>query len=482
MKNYSLKKLLLEMKKNYVEQPLFLVTESGKGLRPVMYQDFLADLCAGISDAEKIEAARIAIVGHNSYEWFITAMALLISGKTLILMNPDLGDDDLLYLLDYTDAECVLLSGELKQEYGFLEKQFQIKKFFESEGKNVEEAEKVLSRLPDRKGEFLCFTSGTSKSSKGAVIQTETLSRHVLLVKEEGVLSFRRGDRIFIPLPLYHIYGLTFLFHTMAAGATVCLCTSARRLIQEAELMNPHVALLVPSMIEPLFRKSGLMPELRLVISGGGVCRSEQAELVRRRGVCLLNGYGSSESIALVMLSLPGENEQWMKPLDCVECEISGNGELWIRSPYHLEKYYKRPKETEEVLDGDVIRTGDSARMNEQGSVQILGRLRDTIVMENGEKIHAEDMDDILVSMRGVLDAAVVYSPEYGISAVVVPALMEQVEIIRNEVEQYNRNAGILLRFRHIWYRKEKLPRTTTGKLRRYQLEEEYKSWREGKK
>ncbi len=482
MNNYSLRKLLLEMKKNYAEQPFLLVPENGEKLRPVMYQDFLADLCAGIIEAEKIEAARIAIAGYSSYEWFITALALLLSGKTLILVNPDLGDDDLLYLLDYTDAECVSLACGQRPEYEFLEKKFQIRNFFEPSGKNVEDAEKVLSSLPDRNGEFLCFTSGTSKSSKGVVIRTETLSRHVLLVKEEGVLAFRQGDRIFIPLPLYHIYGLTFLFHIIAAGATVCLCTSVRRLIQEAELMNPHVALLVPSMIEPLFRKTGLMPELRLIISGGGSCRRKQAELVRRQGVCFQNGYGSSESIAMVMLSLPDEDEQWMKPLDCVQCEVRENGELWIRSPYHLEEYYKRPQETEEVLNGDVIRTGDSARMNAQGCIQILGRLRDTIVMENGEKIHAEDMDDILNSMQGVRDAAVVYSPEYGISAVVVPASMEQVEIVYSEVERYNRNAGILFRFRHIWYREEELPRTTTGKLKRYQLEEEYKSWREGKK
>lgn len=119
--------------------------------------------------------------------------------------------------------------------------------------------------------------------------------------------------------------------------------------------------------------------------------------------------------------------------------------------------------------------------MNEQGFVRIMGRLRDTIVMENGEKIHAEDMDSMLTSLEGVQEAAIVYSSKLGLTAVIVPESMGQEERIREKIALYNKNTGFLLRIRHIWCRIEKLPRTTTGKLKRFQLEKEYELLMEGR-
>ena len=237
------------------------------------------------------------------------------------------------------------------------------------------------------------------------------------------------------------------------------------------------MALLVPSMVELLIKKPELLPDLKAIITGGGACRAEVADTVRKHGITYLNGYGSSESIAMTFLSVPGEDEQWMKPLSCIQCGVSEDGELWIRTPYHFDEYYKRPEDTKRSLDGDVIWTGDAAVMNEKGYIHLIGRLRDMIVMENGEKIHAEDMDNILAGMEHVAEAAVVYSTEYGMSAAVVPDSMEHKESIQQQVAAYNKDTSPQLRIRHLWVRETKLPRTTTGKLKRYQLENEFKEW-----
>lgn len=483
MNDYCLGKLLLEMKKNYVDQPVFQLVKTEDKLCNIMYSDFLSDLCINVDKVTQFNAKRIAIIGHNSYEWIINTLSLLLAGKTLILMNPDLDDEDILHLLEYADAECAFLPQNMQEEFRFIEKRIRTEYFGDREEtkKNIIGEEKMLAQLPIKESEFLCFTSGTSKSSKGVVINTEMLMKHVLLVQKEAILPFRSKERIFMPLPLYHIYGLTFLFHIMAMGSTFCLVDSPRHLVRDAALMKPHCALLVPSMIEVLFRRSDLMPELHTVISGGGSCRKEQADLVRSKNVNFLNGYGSSESIAMVLLGKSNMDEQWMKPLSCVQCEVSNEGELLICSPYHFKEYYKKPEDTRLTLEGDIIHTGDAACMNEQGFVRIMGRLRDTIVMENGEKIHAEDMDSMLTSLEGVQEAAIVYSSKLGLTAVIVPESMGQEERIREKIALYNKNTGFLLRIRHIWCRIEKLPRTTTGKLKRFQLEKEYELLMEGR-
>ena len=105
MNDYCLGKLLLEMKKNYVDQPVFQLVKTEDKLCNIMHSDFLSDLCINVDKVTQFNAKRIAIIGHNSYEWIINTLSLLLAGKTLILMNPDLDDEDILHLLEYADAE-----------------------------------------------------------------------------------------------------------------------------------------------------------------------------------------------------------------------------------------------------------------------------------------------------------------------------------------------------------------------------------------
>lgn len=479
MENLKLNDLLLEMRKNYTTQPVFLFSENAKRAVPVMYPDFLADLDANVKKAEKIKFKRIAIAGYNTYDWIVTAVSLLLSGKTLILLNPDLDNQDCLHLLEYTDTECVMLPDDLKQELAFLENHFSIQPFFKGNAINNPPRRNNMEPIifPDHKSEFLCFTSGTSQSSKAVVINTETLVRHIRLSLKEAVLPLHKNVKCFMPLPLYHIYALTFLFHPIAAGSTLCLSASARRFTQDAVLFNPDVSLLVASMVEAVVSCSDQMPSLKYIITGGGACRSEVADMARAKGLIYYNGYGSSESIAMTFLSVPDGDEQWMKPLSCIQCGVSDEGELWIKTPYHFDEYYKKPEDTRRTLKGDVIWTGDAALQNEQGYIHLIGRLRDTIAMENGEKIHAEDMDYKLSSLKHSEDAAVVYSPEYGMAAVIVPDLFENKEEIESQIDSYNKTTSPQFRIRHLWFREEKLPRTSTGKLKRYQLADEFKNW-----
>lgn len=477
--NYQMKNMLLKNAENYVEHPLFHFAERGEKVVSVSYSKFLSDLSDYAVLEQKIPAKRIAIVGYNSYEWIVTTISLMLTGKTLILMNPDLSDQDLQYLLNYTDVEHIMLSKELEDDFSYLKADFQMSTFFQNTSGDVGSLNTTsqFARLPEQDSEFLCFTSGTSKSSKGVVINSKTLVNHVKLVKEENVFPGRKGERSFLPLPLFHIYGLTFLFHIMETGATICIPSSPRYFVKEAGLLNPHVAFLVPSMIEPLIRDASLMPSLYVVFSGGGTCRKAQADLVRKQGLKFINAYGSSESVALSLLSDPCGDEQWLRPLSCVQCGVSEEGELWMRLPYHMDQYYKKPEDTAQALEEDILWTGDSAVMNHDGYIRILGRLRDTIVMENGEKIHAEDMDQTLLDLACVKDAAVVYSSDFGMAAVIVPESTEYEEKIRKQIEAYNKTTSPQLRIHHVWLRQQDLPRTSTGKLKRYQLEVDYAHW-----
>ena len=474
METYKLGNLLMEMQEKYVEQPAFVFSEDGNHTTSVMYSDFLKDLKRGVAKGKKLKEQRIAILGYNSYEWIVTAFSLLLAGKSLILLDANANDQDLLSLIEYADVDCVMMSDELEEEMGFLRERFQIGYFFDIKKQGEEN---FLEDLPVRNSDFLCFTSGTSKNSKGVVVTAEVFVKHILLA--ENVLPGNRGDRFFLPLPLHHMYALTMIFHIMKKGATVCMGKSPRYLKQGAKLFQPQIAMLVPSMIEFLFKEPGIMPGLRAVIIGGSRCRKELADMVRASGAYIINIYGSSETAGFISCSQAYGDERWVKPYGPIQFKLSDRGELGVILPFCMEGYYNRPEDTKQVLDGNCFWTGDAAALDEEGRAMILGRIRDTIVTENGEKIHAEDIDSMLTSKGLTEDAAVVYFPEYGISAVVVTDSEEGRQRMQKEIEVYNRNCRPGHRITDVWYRKKRLPRTSTGKLKRYELEAEYRSWRE---
>ena len=144
------------------------------------------------------------------------------------------------------------------------------------------------------------------------------------------------------------------------------------------------------------------------MFSGGSPCREEIVKLAESLGMIYYNMYGLSETLGWAFSSTEDGAHEWMMPITDVRPVVSEKGELGIHVPYHMEGYYKRPEDTREVLDGDVIWTGDAVVVDELGRIRILGRVRDMIVLENGEKVNAGDKDADLMQLPHVKEAAVI--------------------------------------------------------------------------
>ncbi|MBO4680102.1 MAG: hypothetical protein J5626_10595, partial [Lachnospiraceae bacterium] len=104
----------------------------------------------------------------------------------------------------------------------------------------------------------------------------------------------------------------------------------------------------------------------------------------------------------------------------------------------------------------------------------INGRKKDMISMENGDKIYCEETDEILSSLHGVKEAAVLYENKK-LVAVICPEKGISKEEILGEIELYNRTQQVIRRIGDVWIRKEALPRTVTGKMKRNELEKQYR-------
>lgn len=466
----SLRQLLWDMKAGYKDQTAFLLPPEA-GRKAVSYEEFLADTEQRTAYFRRLPESRIGLWGYNSYEWVVTAFGLLLAGKHVILFDANLGVQELLALAAYTDAEALAADGELMEEQEEIGVRLSMWNYEEAFGTEPGEPAGEFREEPE--ADLICFTSGTSKSAKGVVISAENLAGWTRMAA--GYLPGKPGERYFLPLPLHHIYGFTELFHVLWQGSTICLGRGGRYLREDIRWYQPQVCFLVPSMLSYLLERDEFPPSVYTVAVGGSSLRPALSEAARQRGLILYNLYGLSETMGAICSSAPDGDPQLLEPFRPVRLLEGMDGELGVYLPFPMEGYYKKEEDTKAVLnrDGHIFWTGDAVRL-EGRAARICGRMRDTIVLENGEKIHAEDVDAQLTALAGVREAAVI-GVDGGLTAVLVPEPGTDREAIRRELERFNRMRPADSHIRGLWLREGALPRTSAGKLRRFLLEQEYK-------
>lgn len=467
----KIKKTLYEVIKKlgdkYEEVPAFLYFDNGME-KQISYPQFLDDVDRLRRGFSQIRQKRLGLWADNSYEWICNAAAMLLAGKEVILLDVNLGDEELLNLANYTDVEVLITDEDIYDSTKELQRKIPMILMGKLE-------DTIENAAEDKEGSIICFTSGTSRSSKGVVISADTLAECI----DEGVVKFpgRNGERIYLPLPFHHIYGFTHIFHILKRGGSICIGHN-RYLRKELEYYQPQTAMLVPSMLQHILQK-GLIPEsLYAVATGGGIQRLALAEMAEEQGIELYNLYGLSETLGEISAGTKEKGYEWQKPQEGVRFVVKEDGELGIYLPCHMTEYYKKSEDTHAVLDEQthLLWTGDAAEIDEEGFVKICGRMRDTIVLESGEKIHAEDTDAELNLLEGVQEAAVL-GIDGSLVAVFVPRTESSEAEILKGLKELNRKKASYARINKIWIYEKPFPRTATGKLKRFQLEKEYCSY-----
>jgi long-chain acyl-CoA synthetase len=137
---------------------------------------------------------------------------------------------------------------------------------------------------------------------------------------------------------------------------------------------------------------------LQVAVSGGAALSPEIARVFIALGVPILQGYGLTEASPVVSVNRPDRNmpSSIGPPLPGVEVRIGDDDELLVKGENVMLGYWKDPQETRRVIDaGGWLHTGDKARIDD-GYIYITGRIKDIIVLANGEKVSPGDMETVL--------------------------------------------------------------------------------------
>ncbi len=335
----------------------------------------------------------------------------------------------------------------------------------------------------------ILYTSGTTGRPKGAMLSHANVVSNMHAVAHH--LRMSPDDRTLCFLPLFHCFGQNFILNaTLNAGATLYL---HERFVPDdalAALSRDQITLLygVPTVYilllnHPELRREAL-PALRISFSAAASLPREVAETWQERvGLPINEGYGLTESSPFASynheyrfkpgtVGTPIENvELKVVDLDGQEVPPGELGEIVIRGPNVMLGYFGKPEETAQALRGGWLHTGDIGRMDDEGYLAIVDRVKDMINVA-GFKVWPREVEDVLFQHPAVRECAVIGAPD-AVSGEVVKAC-----VVLREGQQVTAEALIAFcRERIASYKVPRavefipaLPKSPTGKVLKREL------------
>ena len=299
------------------------------------------------------------------------------------------------------------------------------------------EPERFLSITPNPAGDESCEaarqgepkllmrTSGSTGTPKMAVFTHAKLHGNILHCVRRFALSER--DRVALPAPLYHMFGLGAAFlPSVAAGAAVDLQKGANLLkfIQRETAFNPSVAFMTPSFANTLLQTRKSARPYRLTVTAGDRFRADRFARYEAAFGPLIQLYGSTElgAVAAGTPDLPLAVRQASAGLPMPDVEFrlqppgGEEGELWCKRGYGFEGYVDDHGQAVDLgadyRDG-WFRTKDFARISDEGYLELLGR-SDHSVNRDGLLVFFADLEKTIESLAQVASVAVVAGAEEG--------------------------------------------------------------------
>lgn len=281
------------------------------------------------------------------------------------------------------------------------------------------------------------YSSGTTGLAKGVMLThgnlVANLEQTVEMVRRARPDLCTSDDVLLGLLPMFHIYGMiTILQYSMIIGSTLVTLPKfePESFLSTIADHRVTVAHLVPPLILFLAKHPAVKPEmiesLGLIMSGAApLDEHTQREAAERIGAEVVQGYGMTETAPVLTVSVgdvygsagsavPG-TELALVVADgdggFADAPEGGEGEIWARGPQVMPGYLNRPDATAETLAGDWIRTGDVARIDGDGNVFVVDRLKELIKVK-GLQVAPAELEGLLLLHPAVADSAVVGEPD----------------------------------------------------------------------
>ncbi|WP_328923834.1 long-chain fatty acid--CoA ligase [Streptomyces sp. NBC_00190] len=438
---------------------------------------------------------RVAILLPNIPHFAVAYYGILRAGAVAVPMNPLLKSAEIGYGAGDCGARLILAWGPALAEAGAAAAELGIdcvdvtaEDFGAALAATVPCTE-VVDRDTDDLA-VLLYTSGTTGRPKGARLTHGNLGSNTATVAR--MLKMSASDTVFGGLPFFHVFGQTCgLNAAVLTGARVTLLPRFDAAKALEILSRDHVTVMegVPTMFLGLLAaadangSTGLTGDssaLRLCVTGGSAMPVEVLHRFESAFACpVVEGYGLSETAPVVTFgSLDGLRKPGSigTPIDGVRVRLIDEeakdvaegevGEIAVQGPNVMPGYWNRPEADEAAFADGWFRTGDLARLDEDGFYFIVDRKKD-LVIRGGYNVYPREIEEVFYEHPAVAEAAVVGVPHevHGEEVAAVVTLKPGVEVTADDLREFVKARVAPYKYPRVVQLVPGLPKGPTGKI-----------------
>jgi acyl-CoA synthetase (AMP-forming)/AMP-acid ligase II len=433
--------------------------------------DRAARTAGGLKSLGIQKGDRVAIRLANGSDWCVAFWAIQMAGGVVVPVNTRFAEAEVDYVVKDSGSKFTFLPGQPFPE-----------------GKSH-----VEEKLGYKDLAAIFYTSGTTGFPKGAMTTHEAFVSNNETCRRISLLPFDGSTRTLVSVPLFHVTGCNsqFLVTCEGRGTTVIMPAfnvhTFLKLIEEERInaLTSVPAVYWLAMNQPAFRDVNTKGVIRLSYGGAPIAPELVGRIVDAfPNARVGNGFGLSECCSVATF-LPHEYARtrpetvgFAAPVVDLKLGevLPGNdvGELLIRGPNVGIGYWNKPEATAETFAGGWLHTGDMARLDEEGFVQIVDRKKD-MVNRGGENVYCVEVENAISAHPAVFEVAVIGVPDkmmgekVGAAVVLKPGMTadaaEILKFAREHLADFKVPQFVVLR-------EETLPRNPGGKILKKQLRE----------
>lgn len=483
-------------------------------------------LAAALQRAGIAQGDRVATLMWNEQEHLEAYFSVPAVGAVVHTLNLRLHPDEITYIANHAQDRFLIVDDVLLDIFEQIRPRVKFERILVvggGKGKLPPGCESYETLLAESGGEpnhpaldeddaaAMCYTSGTTGSPKGVVYSHRALALHSLSISLPDQLGMSCHDTVLPAMSMFHANAWGFPYAATMNGCRQVL--PGRNLQPEALLellQNEQVTLTggVPTIwlavLHALDCHPGrwkLAPGLRIVVAGSAAPES-MFRRFDKLGVRVIQPWGMTETTPLATTcNLKPHMKDWPEderyalrakqgvPSPFIEVRSVGDegevpwdgqtaGELQVRGPWVASSYYRLDQGDKWTADG-WLRTGDVATIDAEGYVKLTDRVKD-LIKSGGEWISSVDLENALVAHEAVKEAAViaVAHDKWQERPLAVVVLKDGLKVDAGELRAFLEQRFARWQVPDAFVFVSELPHTSTGKLLKSKLRQEFKDWR----
>ena len=396
--------------------------------------------------AQEARQIKVALFGSSSASYITVLIGVMASGNIAVPIDYQLDINQLINRLEKSDSDILFYDKdyepvikEVKERCSRIKAYYCLQpaeelpcvndilknEKYSCESWSVDGNEYPVS--PDDLA-IIIFTSGTTGISKGVMLTNRNLVGNYISSRLNNPCE---GAPIFLNiLPIHHSFCISSdLLGTIVKGGVLAINGPLSLLERHLKMFEPTEIHMVPMIAKILYNRicaiadseSSLSKKEALhkvygknitrITCGGGGLAADLAKNYAKLGVLIGQGYGMNECspvISTAVCERLDKIESAGKLLKRVEARISEEGEIQVRSPFVMKGYYKEPEMTAETFTEDGwLKTGDVGYIDDEGFLYITGRIKNLIILSNGENVAPEEIESVFTTEPLIKDILV---------------------------------------------------------------------------